>query len=118
MQVRHKWFDIGVQLNLDPEDLQKLMINGKLSDNDRLRNMCLDWLLGQEPVPSWRGLCAALRMPAVNEARLASVVEKERIFVDLEMSGVTPGLGGCGYGIMLFVHGRKGNYTTILVRAQ
>jgi len=72
------------------------MGNAKLSDNDRLRKTCLDWLLGQEPMPTWRGLCAALRTPAVNEMRLATVVEKEMIFVDLEMSGVTPDLGGCG----------------------
>ena len=50
----------------------------------------LDWLLGEEPVPTWRSLCAALRTPSVNETRVASVIERERIFVDLELSGVSP----------------------------
>ena len=28
--------------------------------------------------------------PSVNETRVASVIERERIFVDLELSGVNP----------------------------
>ena len=73
----------------DPEELEKLLLNDKYTNNDRLRKVLLDWLLGEEPVPTWRSLCAALRTPSVNETRVARVIERERIFVDLELSGAS-----------------------------
>ena len=90
VEIKRKWFDVGIQLDLDPEELEKLLLNDKYTNNDRLRKVLLDWLLGEEPVPTWRSLCAALRTPSVNETRVASVIERERIFVDLELSGVSP----------------------------
>ena len=90
IEIKQKWFDVSIQLDLDPEELEKHLLNEKYTNNDRLRKVLLDWLLGEEPVPTWKSLCAALRTPSVNETRLASVIERERIFVDLELSRVSP----------------------------
>ena len=90
VEIKRKWFDVGIQLDLDPEELEKLLLNDKYTNNDRLWKVLLDWLLGEEPVPTWRSLCASLRSPSVNETSVVSVIERERIFVDLELSGVNP----------------------------
>ena len=60
VEIKRKWFDVGIQLDLDPEELERLLLNDKYINNDRLRKVLLDWLLGEEPVPTWRSLCAAL----------------------------------------------------------
>lgn len=67
-------------MELDPEELEK-RANNKFSAVDNMRGMLLEWLRGQEPIPTWRALSSALRMPAVNETRIASVIERERVFV-------------------------------------
>ena len=90
VEIKRKWFDVSIQLDIDPEELEKHLLNDKYTNNNRLRKVLLDWLLGEEPVPTWRSLCATLQTPSVNETRLASVIERERIFVDLELSGVSP----------------------------
>ena len=43
-------------------------------------------------------LCAALRTPSVNKTKVTSVIERERIFVDLELSGVS--LASSMFGVM------------------
>lgn len=82
-EIKHKWIDVGIQLELDPVKLEQLGAKERSSDGDNLRRMLLDWLLGDDPLPSWSALCFALRTPAVNEIRIASVIEREQVFVDL-----------------------------------
>ena len=87
-EIKHKWIDIGIQLELDPEELEK-----KTKDNssagDSMRTMLLDWLKGDDPLPTWKALSSALRMPAVNETTIAGVIESERVFVAVS-SGKSP----------------------------
>lgn len=78
-RATHKWVDIGVQLELDPEYLENLRSNKKSSDKDNLRRMVLTWLKGEEIVPTWRSLCAALRAAAVEEVEIADKIEEEKL---------------------------------------
>lgn len=78
-RATHKWVDIGVQLELDPEYLENLRSNKKSSDKDNMRRMILTWLKGEEVVPTWTSLCAALRAAAVDEVAIADKIEGEKL---------------------------------------
>lgn len=75
-KVAHKWIDIGVQLELDPENFKS---NQRSSDRDSLRQMILTWLKGKESVPTWRALCTALRSAAVDESGIANKIEEKHL---------------------------------------
>ena len=73
--VCHKWYNIGVQLDVPTFQLKN--IERKSSDSiDQLRDT-LDYWMNNDPSPSWRHLINALKSPSVGEKRLAEEIKKE-----------------------------------------
>ena len=64
---------------MDPDYLEGLNNQPNSSDSSSFRQMILSWLNGDDPVPTWKALCKALRAPAVDEEEIAGCIEKEKI---------------------------------------
>lgn len=67
---------------MDPDYLENLNNQPNSSDGSNFRQMILRWLNGDDPVPTWKSLCKALRAPAVEEEEIARHIEKERVVGD------------------------------------
>jgi len=68
--VSHKWYDIGLQLNLPVGTLDR--IREQYSDpQTRLREILKSWLVSVDPYPTWRALVKVLKRRAVEEHSLA-----------------------------------------------
>ena len=79
----HKWYTIGVQL--DVPTIQLKNIEKKSSDlMDQLLDT-LDYWMNHDRFPSWRHLVDALRAPSVGENRLAGEIEEK--YCDPEKPG-------------------------------
>ena len=73
--VCHKWYNIGVQLEVPTFQLKN--IERKSCDSmDQLRD-ALDFWMSKETSPSWRHLIDALKAPSVGENRLAKEIEEQ-----------------------------------------
>lgn len=69
--VRRKWYDIGLQLNILLTELD--VIKDKSMDPaDSLLEVIRLWLRSIEPLPTWRILADALRNKVVDEVKLAA----------------------------------------------
>lgn len=75
--VEYKWYDIGLQLGLDPAKLECIKQSGK-SNAECLLSMIQLWLKGVEPEPTWAGLCRVLEGRVVREQDLAAAIRKEK----------------------------------------
>ncbi len=70
LDVRSKWFDIGLKLKLSVGILEG--IRGQYANpSEALREMLLHWLKKVDPPPTWEGLACALESCTVGEPRLA-----------------------------------------------
>ena len=68
--MSHKWYNIGLQLNLPVGTLDK--IREQYSDPQTcLREMLKTWLVTVNPYPTWRTLVKVLKRRAVEEHSLA-----------------------------------------------
>ena len=68
--MSHKWYNIGLQLNLPVGTLDK--IREQYSDPQTcLREMLKTWLVTVNPYPTWRTLVKVLKKQAVEEHSLA-----------------------------------------------
>ena len=70
LDVSHKWFDIGLKLQLSVGTLECIR-DQYPSPSTSLREMLLDWLKKVDPPPTWEGLACALESRTVGEPRLA-----------------------------------------------
>ena len=66
-----KWYDIGIQLHLSPEELDVIERDSS-GVYECFRNMLKKWL---RTLPTWRSLIKALKTPAVDEQVLAEELE-------------------------------------------
>ena len=70
LDVSHKWFDIGLMLNLSVGTLA--CVREQYSGpSTALREMLFHWLKKVDPPPTWQGLAGALESRTVGEPRLA-----------------------------------------------
>ena len=68
--VSHKWYDIGLHLNVKPSVLNR--IRSQYSNpTECLREMLSEGLSGINPYPTWEALAQALESLTVGECRLA-----------------------------------------------
>ena len=67
---RTKWYNIGLELDIDPETLDTIKGNNDNID-DRFRAMLTTWLKMVDPRPTWEALTEALRSPTVGYEHLA-----------------------------------------------
>ena len=68
--ARAKWYNIGLELDIDPGTLDTIKGNNDNID-DRFRAMLTTWLKMVEPKPTWEALAEALRSPPVGYEHLA-----------------------------------------------
>ena len=73
--VSHKWFNIGLQLDV-PISRLNIIETDRHGVEERMRTM-LDYWLKNATVPSWKVLVDALKAPIVGESRLANELEKQ-----------------------------------------
>ena len=69
-EVRAKWYDIGIELEV-PTGTLKSIKSMYDSPAECLVEMLDTWLKQVDPKPSWRLLISALEQPTVGEERLA-----------------------------------------------
>ena len=82
--VEYKWYDIGLQLGLDPERLNCIKRSGK-TNGECLVDMIQLWLKGAEPKPTYTVLCRALKGRVVGESGLAATIQREKGITVQEM---------------------------------
>ena len=76
IKVSHKWYDIGLELNVKPSVLNR--IRSQYSNpTECLREMLSEWLSGTNPYPTWEALAQALESLTVGESRLAMNVREK-----------------------------------------
>ena len=76
IKVSHKWYDIGLELNVKPSVLNR--IRSQYSNpTECLREMLSEWLSGINPYPTWEALAQALESLTVGESRLAMNVREK-----------------------------------------
>ena len=68
--ARVKWYDIGLELNIDPGTLDSIRYQYQ-DPKDCLTEMLKEWLKNIEPLPTYKGLAKALSARAVRETALA-----------------------------------------------
>ena len=75
--VRHKWFNIGMQLGISSFQLKIIETNSPGS-KERLQAMLEYWMNNVVvPQPSWKVLVNSLKVPTVGESMLAKELEEE-----------------------------------------
>ena len=72
--ARAKWYNIGLELDIDPGTLDTIKRDNDNSD-DRFRAMLTTWLKMTEPKPTWEVLVEALQSPTVGCGHLADLIE-------------------------------------------
>ena len=76
VEVSYKWYDIGIQLNMNPGDLDR--IQSRYSDPaDCLRVMLKEWLAGTNPYPTLESLAQALESRTMKKGQLANKVRQK-----------------------------------------
>lgn len=68
-EVKEKWYDIGIQLDIDVKILDKIRSEYKDDVASCLREILTVWLLRENP--SWGELAEALKAKTVNKIELA-----------------------------------------------
>ena len=71
--ARSSWFNIGLELNIDPADLETISGDRDKTD-DRFRVMLTTWLKRAQPKATLKALAEALQSPTVDCAHLAEQV--------------------------------------------
>lgn len=77
INLEYKWYDIGLQLGLDPGRLECIKQSGK-SNAECLILMLQLWLKGVGPEPTWGDLCRVLAGRVVQEQKLAVAIRREK----------------------------------------
>ncbi len=72
--IRVKWYDIGLELDVAVGTLESIK-SSYHDPKDCLREMLKEWLKSISPPPTWKRLATALRSSAVNEKSLAQKLE-------------------------------------------
>jgi hypothetical protein len=75
--VEFKWYDIGLQLGLDPAKLECIRQSRK-TNGECLVDMIQLWLKGVEPKPTWTHLCQVLEGRVAKEKGVAATIRKEK----------------------------------------
>ena len=71
VSISHKWYDLGLQLELEEGTLKTIKSDNPENSQHCLREMLSTWLKF-DPRPTWHTLCAALRSRTVGAETLAS----------------------------------------------
>lgn len=69
--IRLKWYDLGLELEVKEEDLDEIRVKYKDDPSDCQREMIKIWLRFVDNPPTWNALAKALRAKAIKEIALA-----------------------------------------------
>ena len=75
--VKDKWFDLGVQLNMTPPDLNSIQIQYHNNPSRCLSEMLSQWLSITTPPPTWQTVVDALYCPAISRPLVAQDISKK-----------------------------------------
>ena len=76
--VKHKWFEIGIQLGMSNEDLKRLPDHGH-----QLHEVLEIWLRGGTTVlPIWSSLADALKSPDVDKSELGEAIQRQYCWLE------------------------------------
>ena len=73
-EARVKWYNIGLELDIDPGTLDTIKNDNDNSD-DRFRAMLKTWLKMVQPKPTLAALAEALQSPTVEFGHLAEQLQ-------------------------------------------
>ena len=76
-QVRAKWYNYGLALDVSSTDLEVIKENHKGDCDACFRETLIEWLQKAHPPPTWRALCDALEDPLVGYGELAEKLSKQ-----------------------------------------
>ena len=77
-EARHKWFDIGIQLQLDHSELKGIEDKYRSDPGDCFRQMFIAWKTSSSQAPkTWSTLTAILRQPSIKYEELATKIEEK-----------------------------------------
>ena len=74
--VHHKWYSIGLELDISFPTLDGIKTNFRMTD-ECLTEMLKQWLTRTSPPPTWSGLVEALSSDPVGEKRLAETIHSQ-----------------------------------------
>ena len=69
--ARVKWYDIGLELCISPDNLDVIDKKNREDCDVCFREMLKVWLRRSQPSPSWKKLAEALRSPVIGYGELA-----------------------------------------------
>ena len=75
--AKNEWFNLGVQLNIGMEELQRIGLKFGHDSGSCLREMVLTWLNMTDPAPSWEVLATALEGNSVLHSGIASEIREK-----------------------------------------
>ncbi len=79
IKVKDQWFNLGLQLDINPHDLRGIEANYN-NDTERLREM-INLRLNQGSGMTWENIAAALENPTISQRALAREIRKTYIHV-------------------------------------
>ena len=77
IDVSNKWYNIGLQLNLQPGVLDNIKLTEHADARSCLCEMLKSWLKRVHPLPTWQLLVKALSSRSVSEADLAKRMKEK-----------------------------------------
>ena len=75
--AKDAWFNLGVQLNIGMEELQRIDQTFVHDTDSCLEEMVLTWLKMTDPAPSWEGLATALEGDSVDSNDTAREIREK-----------------------------------------
>ena len=84
-EVRSKWRNLGIQLDIKVEDLEAIAANNHQKVDECFADCIICWLRQSNPPPTWTSLINALKSPTVGFQDLAKTLERKY----LQQSSIT-----------------------------
>ena len=76
-EARGKWYNIGVELDVETSTLDIISTECQGKVEDCFRKILTKWLNRVEPQPSWNALVEALESPTVDHPNLADKIRSK-----------------------------------------
>ena len=77
--ARSKWHNIGLELKINPSDLDAYKVNHKDDPEECFKDVLSNWLKQVDPRPTWAALASALSSPTVGHGQLSEVVKRKQL---------------------------------------
>ena len=75
-KARSKWFNIGIELQRLPDDLEAIKVKCNNNPDDCFREMLMEWLRESKDIITWKDIITALKAEPVGYGELAKTVEQ------------------------------------------